>query len=81
MRTPLFLSALALILALVCGVFLDGGWLLCSLLILLGTAFYFVLRRFDLPRTLVHVAAAHGDHQVAFFHFWNKKGGDLLKGG
>ncbi|MBQ2764704.1 MAG: DNA internalization-related competence protein ComEC/Rec2 [Firmicutes bacterium] len=52
MRTPLFLSALALILALVCGVFLDGGWLLCSLLILLGVAFYFVLRRFDLPRYL-----------------------------
>lgn len=52
MKTPLFLSALALIIALVCGIFLDGGFLFCSLLILFGLAAYVVLRRFDLPRYL-----------------------------
>lgn len=46
MRTPLFLFALTLILALACGVYAEGSLLICLLLVIFGVACFFVLRRF-----------------------------------
>ncbi|MBR5329775.1 MAG: DNA internalization-related competence protein ComEC/Rec2 [Firmicutes bacterium] len=49
MKTPLFLFAVALILALTCGIFLDGGILLFAFLLFVGIAAFFLLHRFGQP--------------------------------
>ena len=49
MNTPLFLLAITYILALVAGIFWNGGILFCVILLLLGVGSFFLLRRFSLP--------------------------------
>lgn len=49
MNTPIFLFAVAWILALICSIFGDGGILLCGFLILLGFAVFFLLRHLRRP--------------------------------
>lgn len=56
MNTPIFLFATALILALICSIFGNGGFLLCSALILLGIAIFVILRHFRKPWHICAVA-------------------------